>query len=552
MLKSLLINNYLLIDNLEINFNSGFSVITGETGAGKSIMLDAISLLLGKRADTDVLSDKTRKCIIEAKFSLNQDKFQKDFLKNDLDFEKTTIIRREILPEGKSRAFINDTPVTLAVLKSIGDKLIDIHSQHENLNLGLMQFRTQIVDIAAGTKEMASQFSEKFNNLNKLEAEISKLKIEIEKNIKEKEFCQFQAEQIEQANINDENELEELEEKSSLLENAVEIKESLYNSINLARDIEFSAEARLKEIRNLVSKLSVKYKPAKNLADRLDSILIDFKDIYSQIEDDLDKAEINPELLQETNDRIDLINGLLQKHKLANISELKNKYLDLINFINSSDNLEQSLSVKEKEFEVLKSETIEFAEKLSQKRQIVFSKVEKEITRILVNLGIKHANFLIENIRDTKLSLHGFDNINFLFSANKSITPQAIEKIASGGEYSRLMLALKSQIAHAASVPTIIFDEIDTGVSGEIANKMGKIMKDLGESFQVVGITHLAQVAALGTNHYKIYKHSDEKRTYTKVKILNREERITEIAGIISGEKLTSQAIDNARILLEN
>ncbi|MCK9255713.1 MAG: DNA repair protein RecN [Bacteroidales bacterium] len=552
MLKSLLINNYLLIDNLEINFNSGFSVITGETGAGKSIMLDAISLLLGKRADTDVLSDKTRKCIIEAKFSLNQDKFQKDFLKNDLDFEKTTIIRREILPEGKSRAFINDTPVTLAVLKSIGDKLIDIHSQHENLNLGLMQFRTQIVDIAAGTKEMASQFSEKFNNLNKLEAEISKLKIEIEKNIKEKEFCQFQAEQIEQANINDENELEELEEKSSLLENAVEIKESLYNSINLARDIEFSAEARLKEIRNLVSKLSVKYKPAKNLADRLDSILIDFKDIYSQIEDDLDKAEINPELLQETNDRIDLINGLLQKHKLANISELKNKYLDLINFINSSDNLEQSLSVKEKEFEVLKSETLEFAEKLSQKRQRVFSKVEKEITGILVNLGIKHANFLIENIRDTKLSLHGFDNINFLFSANKSITPQAIEKIASGGEYSRLMLALKSQIAHAASVPTIIFDEIDTGVSGEIANKMGKIMKDLGESFQVVGITHLAQVAALGTNHYKIYKHSDEKRTYTKVKILNREERITEIAGIISGEKLTSQAIDNARILLEN
>lgn len=552
MLKSLLINNYLLIDNLEINFNSGFSVITGETGAGKSIMLDAISLLLGKRADTDVLSDKTRKCIIEAKFSLNQDKFQKDFLKNDLDFEKTTIIRREILPEGKSRAFINDTPVTLAVLKSIGDKLIDIHSQLENLNLGLMQFRTQIVDIAAGTKEMASQFSEKFNNLNKLEAEISKLKIEIEKNIKEKEFCQFQAEQIEQANINDENELEELEEKSSLLENAVEIKESLYNSINLARDIEFSAEARLKEIRNLVSKLSVKYKPAKNLADRLDSILIDFKDIYSQIEDDLDKAEINPELLQETNDRIDLINGLLQKHKLANISELKNKYLDLINFINSSDNLEQSLSVKEKEFEVLKSETLEFAEKLSQKRQRVFSKVEKEITGILVNLGIKHANFLIENIRDTKLSLHGFDNINFLFSANKSITPQAIEKIASGGEYSRLMLALKSQIAHAASVPTIIFDEIDTGVSGEIANKMGKIMKDLGESFQVVGITHLAQVAALGTNHYKIYKHSDEKRTYTKVKILNREERITEIAGIISGEKLTSQAIDNARILLEN
>lgn len=552
MLKSLQINNYLLIDNLEINFNSGFSVITGETGAGKSIMLDAISLLLGKRADTDVLSDKSRKCVIEANFILNEDKFKNDFSKNDLDFEKSTIIRREILPEGKSRAFINDTPVTLAVLKSIGDNIIDIHSQHENLNLGFMQFRTQIIDIAAGTKEMAEQFVEKYNNLNKLETEIAKLKTQIANNTNEKEFSKFQIEQIEQAKINDENELEELEEKASFLENAVEIKENLYASINLARDVEFSAEERLKEIKNLLSKLSQKHKPAENLVDRLDSILIEFKDIYSQIESDLYKAEINPELLDEINARIDLINGLLQKHKLANISELKNKYLELINFINSSDSLEQEFEEKEKEFKKLKAETIEFAEKLSTKRQKVFSKVEKEITELLVNLGIKHANFIIENIKDNKLSLHGFDNINFLFSANKAVAPQAIEKIASGGEFSRLMLALKSQTAHAAAVPTIIFDEIDTGVSGEIANRMGKIMLDLGNSFQVIGITHLPQVAALGTTHYKIYKQSDDKRTYTKVKMLNHEERITEIASIMSGEKLTSQAIDNARILLEN
>lgn len=552
MLKTLFINNYLLIDKLEIYFNDGFSVITGETGAGKSIMLDAISLLLGKRADTDVLSDKSRKCVIEASFQLNETKFKDIFVQNELEFENHTIIRREILPEGKSRAFINDSPQNLTVLKIIGDKIIDIHSQHENMNLGLMQFRTQFVDIYAGTTELANEYLENYNSFLKLEAEISKIKRDITKNQNDIEFYKFQLEQIEKANINDENELEELENKSSLLENAVEIKEGLFNSVFLVRDVEFSAEKRLKEIKSIISKISNKYKPAENIVERLDSVLIELNDICSQLEVESENAETNPILLEQINLRIDLINNLFQKHFVKSIAELKEKQKHFSQLIVSSDNLEIDLHEKEKQYKSLKTELVKLAEELSVSRQNSFAMIEKELVSILINLGIEHAVFLIENDKDTNLGLHGFDNINFLFSANKSIVPQAVEKIASGGEFSRLMLALKSQTAFAASIPTIIFDEIDTGVSGEIANKMGKIMKTLGKDFQVIAITHLAQVAALGSTHYKIFKYSDEKRTYTNVKLLKSDDRVAEIASMISGEKLTVQAIDNAKILLGN
>lgn len=552
MLKTLFINNYLLIDKLEIYFNDGFSVITGETGAGKSIMLDAISLLLGKRADTDALNDKSRKCVIEASFQLNETKFKDIFVQNELEFENHTIIRREILPEGKSRAFINDSPQNLTVLKIIGDKIIDIHSQHENMNLGLMQFRTQFVDIYAGTTELANEYLENYNSFLKLEAEISKIKRDITKNQNDIEFYKFQLEQIEKANINDENELEELENKSSLLENAVEIKEGLFNSVFLVRDVEFSAEKRLKEIKSIISKISNKYKPAENIVERLDSVLIELNDICSQLEVESENAETNPILLEQINLRIDLINNLFQKHFVKSIAELKEKQKHFSQLIVSSDNLEIDLHEKEKQYKSLKTELVKLAEELSVSRQNSFAMIEKELVSILINLGIEHAVFLIENDKDTNLGLHGFDNINFLFSANKSIVPQAVEKIASGGEFSRLMLALKSQTAFAASIPTIIFDEIDTGVSGEIANKMGKIMKTLGKDFQVIAITHLAQVAALGSTHYKIFKYSDEKRTYTNVKLLKSDDRVAEIASMISGEKLTVQAIDNAKILLGN
>jgi DNA repair protein RecN (Recombination protein N) len=552
MLKSLSVNNYLLIDSIDLNFGSGFSVITGETGAGKSIMLGALSLLLGKRADTDVLTNKSKKCIVEASFSLDRETYLPIFEQNDADFELTTVLRREILPEGKSRAFVNDSPVNLTILKNIGEKLIDIHTQHENLALGMMSFRTQIIDIAAGTVSDAVDYAKLFSNFQAAENQVRDLKKKLTEAQKETDFYRFQAEQIAAASIGDENELEELEEQSSLLENAVEIKESLLNALNIATESEFSAEERLKSIRSVISKISGKYKQGVQIAERLDSIIIELKDIYSQLENDADKAETNPRLLESINNRIDLINKLLQKHQVRNIKDLKEKYNSYVSFISNCDNLEQEIKDKQNEVVVLEKQVIKTASELSLKRQKSFAGAESEIDAMLKDLGIAHAVFKINNEKNTIPGPQGFDNISFLFSANKSVSPQPIEKVASGGEFSRLMLALKSLVAGAAAVPTIIFDEIDTGVSGEIASKMGKIMSRLSANFQVISITHLPQVAATGERHYKVFKYTDDKRSYTKIKQLDDEERVNEIASMISGEKLSIQAIENARILLQN
>jgi DNA repair protein RecN (Recombination protein N) len=552
MLKSLSVNNYLLIDSINLDFGSGFSVITGETGAGKSIMLGALSLLLGKRADTDVLTDKSKKCVVEATFNLDQQTFMPLFEQNDADFETSTVLRREILPEGKSRAFVNDSPVNLTVLKNIGEKLIDIHTQHENLALGMMSFRTQIIDIAAGTVLDAVEYAKIYNNFQLAENQVRELKKKLAEAQKETDFYRFQAEQIAAASIGDENELEELEEQSSLLENAVEIKESLLNALNIATESEFSAEERLKSIKSVISKISGKYKQGVQIAERLDSIIIELKDIYSQLENDADKAETNPRLLESINDRIDLINKLLQKHQVSNIRELKEKYNSYVSFISNCDNLEQEIKDKQTEVIELEKQVVKSATELNLRRQKSFAGAESEIDAMLKDLGIAHAVFKINNEKSSTPGPQGFDNISFLFSANKSVSPQPIEKVASGGEFSRLMLALKSLVAGAAAIPTIIFDEIDTGVSGEIASKMGRIMSRLSANFQVISITHLPQVAATGQKHYKVYKYTDDKRSYTKIKQLDSEERINEIASMISGEKLSIQAIENARILLEN
>jgi DNA repair protein RecN (Recombination protein N) len=397
MLKSLSVNNYLLIDSIDLNFGSGFSVITGETGAGKSIMLGALSLLLGKRADTDVLTNKSKKCIVEASFSLDRETYLPIFEQNDADFELTTVLRREILPEGKSRAFVNDSPVNLTILKNIGEKLIDIHTQHENLALGMMSFRTQIIDIAAGTVSDAVDYAKLFSNFQAAENQVRDLKKKLTEAQKETDFYRFQAEQIAAASIGDENELEELEEQSSLLENAVEIKESLLNALNIATESEFSAEERLKSIRSVISKISGKYKQGVQIAERLDSIIIELKDIYSQLENDADKAETNPRLLESINNRIDLINKLLQKHQVRNIKDLKEKYNSYVSFISNCDNLEQEIKDKQNEVVVLEKQVIKTASELSLKRQKSFAGAESEIDAMLKDLGIAHAVFKINN-----------------------------------------------------------------------------------------------------------------------------------------------------------
>jgi DNA repair protein RecN (Recombination protein N) len=552
MLKALSIKNYLLIDSIELNFNSGFSVITGETGAGKSIILGAISLLLGKRAESDVLVDKTTKCIVEASFSLDTQSLKPLFVENDVDFELNTLIRREISPEGKSRAFINDTPVNLAVLRTISEKLLDLHSQHENLALGLMSYRTQIIDIAAHTTGDVKIYQTNFQEYQKLCTELDAEKKQLAAAIKDKDYYKFQADQIETAQLGDENELEYLEEQSSLLENATEIKSNLAVALKSLESDELSAEILIREAKSVIAKISSKYKQGEQLTTRLDSVVIELRDICDQLNKDAEKAETNPLLLDKINSRIDLINKLLQKHLSSNIAELKEKYKEYCSFLSNVEEIDERISVLTKQITNKLSELTRIATEISNKRTKSFASFEDQITNTLKELGISHAVFTVKNEKSHELGLQGFDNISFLFSANKAITPQPLEKIASGGEFSRLMLTLKSVIAPAAGVSTIIFDEIDTGVSGEIASKMGKIMNLLSSIFQVISITHLPQVAAMGQTHYKVYKNTDEKRSYTNIKALSTEERLTEIASMISGEKLSSQAIENAKILLKN
>ncbi|HOZ29875.1 MAG TPA: DNA repair protein RecN [Bacteroidales bacterium] len=552
MLKSLSIKNYLLIDSIDLNFESGFSVITGETGAGKSIILGAVSLLLGKRADAEIIFDKNKKCIIEAEFVDTSLGLKNIFEENDIDFEKNAILRREIMPEGKSRAFINDTPVNLSVLKIIGEKYLDLHSQHENLALGLMSYRTQIVDIAAKTTELYKTYQDKYKEYLIIESELKSQKEKLTTLLKEADYFKFQAEQIESAQIGDENELEYLEEQSLLLENATEIKASLINALEVLGAEQVSADTMLLEAKSIISKISSKYKQAELLSNRLNSVIIEIRDIVEHLSDDAEKAETNPALLDKVNSRIDIINKLLIKHQVKNIEELKTKHEEFRKYLNNADEIEiliDKLSLqKEKSYLKLR----DIAHELSNKRVASFKTLESNITGILKELGMTHAVFQIQNNLSTEPEIQGYDNLTFLFSANKSVPPAAIEKIASGGEFSRLMLTLKSVIAEAAAIPTIIFDEIDTGVSGEIASKMAKIMKNLADGFQVISITHLPQIAAMGTNHYKVYKHTDKNRSYTNINLLSKDERLNEIASMISGEELSVQAIENAKILLKN
>ncbi len=552
MLKQLFIKNYLLIDEIKLDFDAGFSVITGETGAGKSIVLGAISLLLGKRADTDVLLNKSEKCIVEGNFDLSNHSLKNIFDIADLDYDKNTIIRREILPGGKSRAFVNDTPVNLGILKTISEKITNLHSQHENLALSVAEYRMQIIDTTAGTTEKLLEYQESFEELQNNIKKLEEAKQEFAKAKQEIDYYQFQTDQLENANLDDENELNELESQSLMLENAEEIKSVLTNSMNLIDNNEFSIDALLSELKNSISKISGSYNNAKEIAERIDAIIIELRDINEQIGDDAEKAEINPSLLNNVNQRIDLLNSLLTKHNVMDIADLKQKLTEYRQFINSTEEIEQKIINLETNVKHTTAICLEKAQNLSKLRIAIFEKTEKFIEVQLKQLGMPHAIFKVHNAISDTFSANGIDNINFLFSANKSVKPQTLDKVASGGEFSRLMLTLKSLLIKASGVSCIIFDEIDTGVSGEIASKMGKIMQNIANDAQVISITHLPQVAALGKNHFKVYKQVIKDKTSTRIVKLTSEDRVNEIASMISGEKMTVQAIENAKILLEN
>jgi DNA repair protein RecN (Recombination protein N) len=551
MLSKLFIKNYLLIEELNLDFNPGFSVITGETGAGKSIILGALSLLLGKRADSEVLANKSSKCIVEGIFKMDNPTIKQLFEDADIDFDPNTIIRREILPEGKSRAFINDTPVTLSTLKSITEKTTDLHSQHENLALSFSSYRIQIIDTAASTNELFTKYKTVFSELTETSKDLIKAKEELLKSKQDYDYYTFQSEQLNNAALNSDLELEELEEQAGMLDNAEEIKSALINSVNIIDNNEFSLDFLLRKLKSTINKISEEYKHADDIVNRIESIIIEISDINLILSSDIDRAEINPKMLEKINNRIDLIHSLLSKHNAKSISELKLKQTEYESSIQNTEEIENHIKYLESKYEQLKKSCKEIANKLSKKRSKIFPSTEKYITSQLLQLGMPDAVFKINNQTSETLGQNGVDNISFIFSANKSIEPQQLEKVASGGEFSRLMLTLKSLLVKASGISTVIFDEIDTGVSGEIASKMGKIMRLLTANTQVISITHLPQVAALGDYHYKVSKTTNRNKTITTIKLLIEEERINEIASMISGEKMTIQAIENAKILLE-
>lgn len=549
MLQSISIQNYALINELEIDFNHGLNIITGETGAGKSILLGALSLVLGQRADSSVLKDKTQKCFVEAKFQIRKYKIKDFFIQHDLDYEEITTIRREITDNGKSRAFINDTPVNLAVLKDLSDKLIDIHSQHESLLLGDDFFQLSLVDSFANHQELIDNYRDKFEEYNILSAEYNKLIHNADKAKADLDYFQFQFDQLEVLKLI-EGEQVELEEELEKLNHAEEIKINLSNSYALLSGEESSIISNLKQAKNSLGLISNFLKEVEGLVQRIESTYIELQDINSEIEVLNEKIEHDPARIEYIHERLDSIYSIEQKHKVNTVKELIQIKDDLqikLDLINSYDF--ETGKIK-KEIDFLHQELTAFAKQISENRKTIIPKIENRVVEVLKQLGIPNANFEVKQIPSEEFLTTGKEIIKFLFSANKNVALEELSKVASGGEISRLMLSIKSLIAETTTLPTIIFDEIDSGTSGEIADKMGTIIKHMSEKMQVINITHLPQIASKGDYHYLVYKKDNHETTNTYIKLLTKEERIKEIAKMLSGEELTDAAIQNARVLL--
>ena len=548
MLKHLLIKNYALIQHLEISPSKNLNIITGETGAGKSIMLGAVGLLLGKRADTKSLLDENSKCVIEGQFDVSGYQLEKVFDEEDLDYESTSVFRREISPSGKSRAFINDTPVTLDVIKKIASRLMDVHSQHETLHLGQHNYQLAFVDAYAGTTTLRQTYRGKFsaykNALKKLDA----LKKENAEVGKEADFNNFLLEELVKAKLKA-GEQEELEASQEVMEHAEEIKTKLNESISALSDSEFAAISNLQQAKVLIGQLKKYSKSYDALSERLESTFIELQDIIGELEKEEGAVEFDPEQTQLTQERLSLIYQLQQKHQVDNVDELLKIQADLESKADRFNNLDEEIQEAENQANTLKEAAQKEAESLSSKRQKVFNNLEKELMQLLAQVGIPDASISITN-ETIALSDHGIDQINILFSANKGIAPQELSKSASGGEFSRLMFCVKYILADKISMPTIIFDEIDTGVSGEIALKLGNMMKKMAENHQVITISHLPQVAAKGDKHYFVYKDSSSDKAISKIKALEESERVEAIAKMIGGDKPSEIGFESAKELL--
>lgn len=550
MLKQLYIRNFTLIDTLDIELKPGFSVITGETGAGKSIILGAIGLLLGQRADAKNIKQGADKCIIEAHFDLSKYSLEVFFENNDIEYDAhDTIIRRELTSAGKSRAFINDTPVSLAILKELGEQLVDIHSQHQNLLLNKQDFQLNVVDIIANNNDLLSQYRTAYNKYQETKKKLENLILEIEQNRSNSDFLRFQYEELCNAKLYD-GEQEELEQKQATMSHAEEIKSALYEADNSINAEIGGVLSNVKNAKNALKGIMDVYPVVQELQQRLDSCYIELDDISHEISTQLQDIDFDPAELEYINNRLDKIYELEKKYHCETINELLCKIEELKQQLDYVDNSDIVLNELKEQLDIHKKECETKASKLSQTRKKSALSIEKEISEKLVVLGMPNINFKV-NIEKKELGLFGADNVSFMFSANKNNPLQAVTQVASGGEIARLMLSLKAMISGAVKLPTIIFDEIDTGVSGKIAEKMANIMKEMGDNDrQVISITHLPQIAALGTTHYKVYKEDTSEATISKMTILNEEERIKEIAQMLSGSDISDAAINNAKELL--
>lgn len=549
MLKSLWVENYALIRKIEINFNSGFHVITGETGAGKSILVGALSLLLGQRADFSMVSNANKKCIVEGVFDVTGLDLSNFFLQNDIDYDPGLIIRREINPQGKSRAFINDTPVGLNLLKELSSKLFDIHSQHENLLIAQKDFQLNLIDQFAQNQELKSQYKKIFSEFKKLDSELNQLKESEAKTIADRDYFGFLFNELSEAQLQEE-ELPKIEEELKSIQNIENIKQQLLKTDSILSKSEFNVLEMIKEVRTSLQEISDYYTPAKDLHTRIHSVIIEIDDLAKEVAQLEDNLNFEPEKVAILTERLNVLNHLCTKHRVStdkDLIEIKNQLDKKLQQLSCSSNRLETCS---NELEKCKKELTNIADKLSQSRKNVIRTVCEKISATAKDLGMPDAKLEFNHSLLSEFSSNGIDSAELMFTANKGMALRPLEKIASGGELSRIMLAVKSIISERTLIPIIIFDEVDTGVSGDIASKVAVIMKKMANNMQVIAITHLPQIAAKAKTHYWVYKKKVDDITESDIKILNGEERIVEIAKMISNDTVTDISMMAAKELL--
>jgi DNA repair protein RecN (Recombination protein N) len=549
MLQSLSIKNFALIEHLDIDFSNGLSIITGETGAGKSILLGALGLVLGRRADLTSLKDKEQKCVIEAHFKINDYGLKDFFGQNDLDYEDVTIIRREILPSGKSRAFINDSPVNLQELQELGDYLIDIHSQHQTHELSDEQYQLYILDAVVGNGNLLAEYEKQLSEYKNLKAELKKLAEQKEALSKEQDYNTFLLEELNAANLKA-GEQEELESELEKLSNVEFIKEALAKSLAIANEEQLGAIQNLKEIKAALQKISTIAVEYNQFYERVSSVLIEFEDIAAGLSQNAEMLWDDPERLEAVNQKLQLIFTLQKKHQVTTVEELIAIQAQLDSKVIRAGEADEKIAALTAHIQQAESLLNSTALSIFKNRENAIPVVNDKITAMLAQLGMPNARFKFDLKHTDSYHAKGKDVMELLFSGNKGTDYGLLKKVASGGEMSRIMLAVKATLAEYSKLPTIIFDEIDTGVSGEIANKMGEIMKAMSSSMQVFAITHLPQIASKGRHHYKVFKKIQDETTVSELKLLDSEERVREIAEMLSGKDISDSALNHARALL--